>query len=361
MPVRVLHAVEAFGGGLLEVVKQLAIGGAREGEEAAIAHGARPEAPLELGELVGSGVEMLPVSGWTSRSAKGQLWAARELRRVVSTWAPDVVHLHSSFAGLTGSLSLRGVPLVFSPQAFASTLAGRGRIGAAAFRLAESMIVRRATVTVASCPSEARYARERLQAPSVVVIENGIKELDDPPQAPPARSEAVVVAAGRLVNQRQPESCARILGRVADLARVRWVGDLEGDRRERGIAALRENGVELHGWLAREEFLSELARASVYLHWTASDGQPLSILEAMAVDVPVVASAIPPSRDLLSPNQIAGDEDEAVALIRRMLSDRSFAERSLAAQRRQRARHSARRMIAEHLALYRTIGARSAD
>jgi glycosyltransferase involved in cell wall biosynthesis len=348
--------VEAFGGGQLELIREVAVGGARNGDAVAVAHGTRPQTPADLQAWEDHGVAMIPIGAWANRSPLSQMRAPRELRRVVREWQPDLIHLHSSFAGVVGMLTLRGrAPLLFSPQAFASTLGNRSRASKALLRVAERFVLRRATVTIASSPSEARYAAEVLGADRVELVENGIAELDDPapPNEPP--SDPLVIAGGRMVSQRQPEASARILAGVSDVARVRWVGGAGGDRERSGRAALAQAGVEVTGWIPRAQALEQLRSASVYLHWTAADGQPLSVLEAMALDVPAVASDIPPSRDLLPRDQLCASEEEAVALIRRLVTDPELAERVRQAQRTRRGRYSAERMVEQTLELYRRL------
>ncbi len=349
---RVLHVAEAFGGGLYEIVRTLAEGTARHGHTVAIAYGVRPETPEGLRESTDPAVELFSTA-WTRRTPGVQWAAARELRGLVRSYRPDVLHLHSSFAGVIGSVIVGAVPpTVFTPHAFASSLPGQRRLERLGYGLGERFACRRATVVGAVSSSEADAARRR-GARRVVVIENGISELDGNGSAQrPRPSRPRVVAAGRTVLQRQPEACARILARLGDVAELEWIGGGGGKRGEAGWRALVDAGIEPSGWLPREAVLERLGEASAYLHWTAWDGHPLSILEAMARDVLVVASDIPPNRDVVGDEQVCATEEEAVALLRRVLLDPELAGRMLASQRARRPRYAARRMVGEWLALY---------
>lgn len=65
---------------------------------------------------------------WDARRSPGPsvLSEMRSLRRIVREVAPDVVHLHSSKAGMVGRLVLRGrLPTVFMPHAWSWFVGGR--------------------------------------------------------------------------------------------------------------------------------------------------------------------------------------------------------------------------------------------
>jgi glycosyltransferase involved in cell wall biosynthesis len=317
----------------------------------AIAFGRRPETPEIIGGQALTGVDLLELP-WGRRAPVGELRAARALRRFLREWMPDVIHLHSSLAGAHGVvLAPRGLPLIYSPHSFESALPGGGRTRRQAIRAVERLTVRRASLVGAVSPSEATLST-KLGARRVVVVENGILELD--PGVPLERElpeRPAVVAGGRTVPQRQPDSCARILSGVRDVADVRWIGGSDG-RRGAGAEGLAAAGIPMTGWVPREESLRLLGEATVYLHWTAWDGQALSILEALSRDAVVIASDIPPNRHLVGENQVFTGEAEAVDAIRRVVSDPDFAQELRAAQRRRRPRWGASRMVEAWLDLY---------
>jgi glycosyltransferase involved in cell wall biosynthesis len=361
-----LHVAEAFGGGLMAIVNMIAEGGARSGASHTIAYGRRPETPLDPRAGVAAGVELIELD-WRRRAPRSHVAVVSALRRICDEFSPDVIHLHSSFAGAVGVLALRGrAPLLYTPHSFASAIADTPRLLRTAFRASERYIVRSADVVGAVSDSEARTA-EMLGARRLVCVQNGIPELDptqldSAPEHIPKPVRPRVIAAGRVIAQRQPEACARILSAVADVADIGWIGGGADDGPARRAAndALTAAGAPPTGWLPREAMMAALRAATAYLHWTAWDGQALSLLEAMACDAVIVASDIPPSRDVLDPRQICATEAEAIQLLRRIATDESFASELLAVQRRRRARHSAAAMVRRWLAVYEELAARSA-
>ena len=356
---RILHVSESAGGGVLGVLRTLAAGHVARGHDVAVAWGQRPETPADVAAVLPPGVTAIRLP-WGARTPATQLRAARALRRAATDFGPDVVHLHSSFAGAVGGAVLGGRwPIVYSPHAYAFARAHEAPWRRRAYRAAERALSRRCDVVGAVSAAEGEDARS-IGAPRVVVVPNGIPELD--PGALPApgnRSRPRVVGLGRLTPQRPPDDVAWILSRVPPAAEVRWIGGApDGED-----APLRAAGVPVTGWLAHEDALAALGDATVYLHWSAWDGQPLAILEAFARDVVVVASDIPANRELVGPGQVAADREGALALVRRILADDGFRAELLAAQRARRGRWSAERMVAGWLDAYRGVLARprSAD
>ena len=349
---RVLFIAEAFGGGLFEIIRIQAEGLAARGHSTAIAYGVRPETPADVRSRIGSAVEVFPPA-WTDRSVGAQARAARQIRRMIKTFAPDVVHLQSSFAGVVGEAAVpAGMPTVYTPQGYSFAMASAATTRRLAYRMVEAVVAQRVDVVAACSYAEALQART-VGATRVVVVENGIPELDPAAIAtlrPDQRVPNRVIAVGRAGDQRRPEACARMLSSLGDVADVAWIGG--GSPGSPGLRALDEAGIPVTGWLDRSEIMLELQRATVYLHWTGWDGLPLSILEALAHDVIVIASDIGPNREVLGPAQVCGSEAHAASLIRGLLHDASLRAEFAESQRVRRGFYAAGRMTEDLERLY---------
>jgi glycosyltransferase involved in cell wall biosynthesis len=355
---RILEVSESFATGTMAVICEIGAGANTEGHQVAIAYGRVAETPADPGAQLPDEVELIELP-WARRTLGTQLRTIRALRRTCRAWKPDVIHLHSSFAGLIGALSVtRFAPSIYTPHGY-SFLSARSAVTRAAYRLAERFVARRVTVIGAVSESEARQARG-VGARSVVVVPNGIPNLDpdrlELRSQPPPRARPLVATVGRIAPQRRPDASARILRAVADVADTVWIGGASADPALED--ELRAAGIEVTGWIDRERALERLSEATVLLNWSAWDSHPIAVLEAMAFDVPVIASDIDANCDLVGPEQVAASERDGIALLRATLTDPRRRDKILTEQRRRRTAFGRERMIRDWLGLYIEISKR---
>jgi glycosyltransferase involved in cell wall biosynthesis len=351
---RVLHVVEAFSTGVFEAVRLIADAAAEAGHEVHVAHAKRPWTPEDFKERFDARVSFHRLAWGVRRRPSVLLQGTLQLGRLLRSESWDIVHFHSTFAGIAGAVARpRGIRTVYTPHGYAflmDSISPRTRLIA---RTLERVVARRVTVLGAVSHAEAEEARA-LGARTVEVIHNGITELDalDPDRdvdASELAGRAGVVAAGRMSAQRQPQAVAAIFAALPAGTPTWWLGD---DADPEAAESMRRDGTTVTGWLPREEVLDRMRRARVYLHWTAWDGHPLSVLEAISQGTVVVAHDIPPVREILAEDQVRPSSASAVSLIEELLAD----EEKLVALRNSQARaayiFSGRAMTASWLNLY---------
>ena len=149
---RILHVAQPVDGGVGRYVADLANAQAAAGLVVGVAS---PPGPL----ADDTGVAWIR---WDAERSPGPS-ALRETRRLaalVREFRPDVVHLHSSKAGLDGRLLLRGrLPTLFQPHGW-SWQAGGGAVGAASVGW-ERVAARWTDVLVCVSEAECRAGHER--------------------------------------------------------------------------------------------------------------------------------------------------------------------------------------------------------
>ncbi len=117
------------------------------------------------------------------------------------------------------------------------------------------------------------------------------------PRAPPpddGRDSRVVLSLGRLGTRKGSydllQAVAALHGRaVAVRLRLAGDGEIEAVRRRARELGVQDE-VTVLGWLGHDAKTRELAQASVYALPSYHEGQPMSVLEAMAAALPVVAT-----------------------------------------------------------------------
>jgi glycosyltransferase involved in cell wall biosynthesis len=350
---RILHVTEASASGTFEVVRSLAERLAADGHDVAVAAGRRPETAEDPASLFTADVEYIPFP-WQRRTLLEQVSAARALRALVRRWRPDLVHLHSAFAGVVGvaALAHAGMPLVYTPHGSPLGRSSDGRLRIAAYRRIEAAVARRVALVGAVSQAEAALVTGVAPTARITVVPNGIAELDA--GALPdvrTRTRARAVAFGRITRQRRPEETAHILRGLTPEAEVCWIGG--GTPAD--IAPVRAAGVPITGWLPRVAAVEHLATATLLVHWSAWDGAALAVLEAMAHDVVVVGSDIPPNRELIGDAQVCDSVADAVQLGRAVLADPVLRLQLLQRQRARGARYGADGMATRWALEYRRV------
>lgn len=118
---RVLHVVQPTEAGVPRVLLEYARRQQLAGLDVAVACPPGGDLSRDLADL------NIPHLPWAAQRSplRGVLSESRRLKQIVRRWQPDVVHLHSSKAGLVGRLTLRGgIRTIFQPHAWSFEAVG---------------------------------------------------------------------------------------------------------------------------------------------------------------------------------------------------------------------------------------------
>lgn len=308
MKVRVLH-----------VITKLELGGAQRNTLDTVRELSRDRFSVGLacglgGELFAEAENMADVAFFPVPHLRREvhplddLRALLELRQVIRNFAPEVVHTHSSKAGILGRLAAvaEGVPVVihsihgfgFGPHQWLPV--------ATAFLAAERLVARgtKAFVAVSRQNAELGVKLGLFPREKVHIIRSGIdlaafrnpaggeavrKSLGIPPEAP------VVLQVSCFKPQKAPGRFVELAARVCQLvpeARFLLVGD--GQLREAVVHLRSRYGLEdklyLLGW--RRDMPALYSAAQVVTLTSRFEGLPRVLVEARAAGLPVVAMAV---------------------------------------------------------------------
>jgi glycosyltransferase involved in cell wall biosynthesis len=270
-----------------------------------------------------------PISPW--RDAAGFVELVRLLRRE----RPDILHVSSSKAGVLGRLAgaTAGVPIrIFTVHGWA--FAAHSGLASLLYRWGDRLVAPLTTMTV--CVSEndraAGIRAGTCRAERTVVIRNAVS-LDRSPRARHERARPLLVSVGRLKAPKDFVTLARALALLpAGSFEALIVG--EGPDRatlETELRRLRlEDRVRLAG--ERDDVPALLADADVFVLASRSEGLPVSVLEAMAAELPVVASRVGGVPEVVADGETGflvapASPSNLAAVLARLIDDRDLRRR----------------------------------
>jgi glycosyltransferase involved in cell wall biosynthesis len=302
----------------------------------------------------------------------------RHVRRSISVWrdalgllellilmrrlSPHIVHANSSKAGILGRVAawLARVPIrIFTAHGWAfSAAAGSERL---LYLWAERLARPLTSVTICVSEAERRtgIAARTCDSRTSLVVLNGV-DVTSRPRARPASVPPVLVTVGRLQTPKDQLTLVRALSELRDRDfRAVLVGEgpdrssLQGEVARLGLA----RKVELAG--EQSGVCDLLAAAHVFVLASRSEALPLSVLEAMAARLPVVASRVGGVPEIVVEGETGflvppGDPSSLARALRRLLDDPHLRQRLGAAGRvRVEAHFRLDVSLGAHLDLYR--------
>ena len=266
-------------GGAQSVVVNLANTLSRMGHEVAVAAGVDDG---KMWNLLDSEVKRIPCQSLQrSVSPLKDARALMALHRIYRKFKPDVIHLHSSKAGMLGRMAFPKSRVVYTVHGFDSI-----RLAFKAFLPIEKKMQRRCGAIVGVSKHDERTMRECGIHRNVTYVYNGIPtaEYDSTLKwnVPTDRYKGTVLCIARLSAQKKHELFLQVAEVLPDYAFV-WIG----------------NQYEVKEHPDNVYFLGNVPNAGRYCQLSDLfilpsnyEGLPMVILEAMSYKLPVVASNV---------------------------------------------------------------------
>jgi glycosyltransferase involved in cell wall biosynthesis len=288
---------------LLVLIKGLGIGGAERLISEGSSHWDRetfdygvayvvPWKDQLVAELTESGVEVVCVGGDRGTDLKTPL----RLRELVRSWRPSLIHAHLPSSGIIARLATR-LPVVYTEHNLV-----------ASYRLPTRVLNRltygrnRAVIAVSQAVAE---GIKNYPGPTPRVIPNGVSLVVSDDEAAAARSElglepddALIVHVGNIRPYKGHsvliEAATRLASKrpkvhVVSIGGEKHPGDLDRVRAE-ARASGADQVIRFLG--RRHDARAFIAAADIVVSPADVEGLPVSILEALALGRPVVATAV---------------------------------------------------------------------
>jgi len=352
---KILHITEALGAGVEHYIALVVQGQVSAGHQVVLAHSIRPETSVDQLDKEFSGLfKRVVVSMVTEVSLLKDISSVVHLMRLIHQEKPDVVHLHSSKAGVLGRVaalfSLTNARVFYSPHGFAFLRKDVSKVKQKLFLWFEKIAGLLPGVLVACSATEARLAIDVVGHKRVALVENAI-DLDTVLPSERSRQGAVnVLNASRACYQKAPWRFQQVAQQCAALpASFVWVGD--GDLRPQAAANLR-----ITGWVGQAEVAKYLAQADVFLMPSLWEGMPLALIQAQAAGVPAVVSNVVGCCDVVQDGItgfVCDTDEELCARTQQLIEDAALRQRmGDNAAKMSRSRFAIERLNAELLRLY---------
>jgi len=265
------------------------------------------------------------------------LRGAAILKKALADFRPDLVSCHSTKAGIIGRLAIRNrISTIFTAHGWGFTE------GVPFFRKIPIVILEKIACNFCQkiiCVSEydRKLALKYKIAPEdkLITIHNGVeinevnvdfrksKSFDERPLK--------IIFVGRLSEQKDPILLLRAFESLPEEVGARANIEIIGEgpllkKVEKAIRDLKlEHLVKLRGNLPREEVLLALKEADIFVLTTNYEGFPRTILEAMSVGLPVIASDVGGVREAITPEcgilVPRGNKNALILALKNLISD----------------------------------------
>lgn len=323
---KIVHVTEAFEGGVIEFLRSLT--NATPDIEYTIIYG-RHHFYDPVKAHFPSSVKFIP---WPSVSReikpKNDMKSLKELIAILKSEKPyDIIHLHSSKAGILGRAAAMLVghkKVIYAPH------------GAAFLRKDVSALSRFAYINIeragALMPSRlVGVSESEAQAYKKIGVKSA--HINNGKSFPEREEDKKlfdgilkVVTTGRITQQKNAGWFNEIAKAFEGDDRVQftWIG--EGSERH----LLTAKNISITGWVSRAEVDKILLQSDLYLSTALWEGLPYALLEAMSIRLPLLLSNCPGNTDVGAHEKngfIYNKPSDAVAYITQYMNDPSLLDK----------------------------------
>lgn len=295
---KILYIVEAMGGGVFTYIVDLA-NELVDSYDMYIAYAVRKQTPKNYKEYFDKRVHLIEVKNFERAiNPVKDIAAFLEVKRIAAGVKPDVIHLHSSKAGVIGRMAFDGkVPMFYTPHGYSFLMENYKPMKRRMFKLIESVCAKRNCTTI-SCSAGEHQETLKLTR-HATYVNNGInmaelQEIMDKTER--TEHPYTVYTLGRICYQKNPTLFNEIAESLPDVKFV-WIGD--GELR----GELTSKNIEITGWAERSTAIKFAVNADVFLLTSRWEGLPISLLESMYMKKVCVVSNVIGNRDVIHNGQ----------------------------------------------------------
>lgn len=301
---KILHIVESFGSGVYSFLVDLINETSKE-FEIIVAYGVRNETPENFIKDFDSNVKFIKIEDFTrSINLKKDIKALNEIKKVISNEKPDIIHLHSSKAGVLGRFIASGkkYKMLYNPHGFSFLKQDDSRFKKICYRTIEKMMtIINPKCIIVGC-SQGEYEEAKKLSKNSICINNGIntKELEEKTKKLQKHEtdfkNLKICTIGRIGYQKNPKLFNEIAESLPN-NKFTWIGD--GELKNE----LTSPNIKITGWKNKEEVLEKLNKNDIFILTSLWEGLPIALLEAGYMKKLCIVTNVIGNRDVIKNNE----------------------------------------------------------
>lgn len=293
---KVVHVVEAFGGGVYNYLVDL-LNKMIDVYDITVIYALRPQTPINFQNDFDTRIKFIH-SRYLTRNIGGKdIKALFEIRKIIKKENPDIVHCHSSKAGIVTRISINTKKLrtYYTPHGYSFLMEDSSKIKRFIYKTIEKIGTMNNSKVIACSKGEyeetlkitkrATYVSNGVNLEKLSkYIQNNIKKIDV--------NNLTIATTGRICYQKNPKLFNEIAKLFPNIKFI-WVGtgELEDE--------LTEPNIEVTGWKDKDELMKILNNADIFILPSLWEGLPISLLEAMALKKICIVSNVIGNRDVI--------------------------------------------------------------
>ena len=319
---KIVHIVESFGGGVYSVLQDL-INNTSEEFDITVLYGERKETPKDFKKDFNKNVDFIKIENFTrSISIKKDLKAIKEVKQTIKKVNPDIIHLHSSKAGVIGRIAANGkkIKMFYNPHGFSFLKQDDSKFKRIVYWWIEKITaIINKKCTIIGC-SYGEYEEAKKLNKNSICINNGIdiekmNELTkDLTERTIDYNNLKICTIGRIGYQKNPKLFNEIAEAFPNL-KFTWIGD--GEQKN----LLTSNNITITGWKNKKEVLHILNDNDIFILCSLWEGLPISLLEAMYMKKICIVSNVMGNKDVIKDGKngyIANRAEDYIKIIKKI-------------------------------------------
>lgn len=222
--------------------------------------------------------------------------AIKEIKKCVKEFKPDIVHCHSSSAGILGRLAIKGkIRTIYTAHGWGFNIGMKPWVKYPVLFL-EKFCARYTDTYICVAEFVKQLGLKYHLAPEskFKVVYNGVALVPDVVHSP--KTEVQLVFLGRLAEPKKPELTIEAISLLPEEIKNKINFTVIGDGPKKMMLEklAQDMGVQVDftGALTREQSVNRLNQSDIFVFISSWEGFPYTILEAMSCGLPVIASGV---------------------------------------------------------------------